>query len=88
MAAQIPTSSVVVPSVSAMPPAVQRYAETGEPPSTFRRDLVTVTNQIPRWVYGGFALLSGWMAYKAYKTYKAETEGESGESQDTSPPET
>ena len=65
-AVQLPANAVVVPAVSAMPPAVQRYALTGETPSTFRRDLVTVGNQIPRWGYATVALLAAWLAYRAY----------------------
>lgn len=73
MAAPIVSPDVVLaPSVSTLPLAVQRYAATGTPPSAIRRDLVTVSNQIPRWAYGGFALLAGWMATKAYREWKAK----------------
>jgi hypothetical protein len=65
-AAQLPSNAIVVPSVSAMPAAVQRYATTGQPPSAYWRDVTTVGNQIPRWGYVGVALVSAWMAYKAY----------------------
>ena len=65
MVPQLPSNAVVVPAVSAVPPAVQRYAASGTLPSTFRRDLVTVGNQIPRWGYFGLALAAAWMAARA-----------------------
>lgn len=64
--AQLPRSAVLVPAVSAMPPAVQRYAATGQPTSAYWRDVTTVGNQIPRWGYVGIAIVSAWMAYRAY----------------------
>jgi hypothetical protein len=66
----MPQAALTVPPVSAMPVAVQRYALTGEAPSPLRRDLVTAMNQLPRWYYGGLALVSGWLAYKAYVEWK------------------
>src|SRR5258705_8140565 len=45
------------PGAASLPLALKRYAETGQPPSPFLRDLGTVSNQIPRWGY--FALAVG-----------------------------
>jgi hypothetical protein len=67
MAAQLPSNAILVPSVSAMPPAVQRYALTGAVPSAYWRDVATVGNQIPRWGYAGIALVAAWLAYRAYE---------------------
>lgn len=63
-------SPSVVPPMSALPLSVQKYAATGVAPSPLRRDLVTVSNQVPRWAYAGVALGSAWMAYKAYGEWK------------------
>jgi hypothetical protein len=71
VAAQLPSNAILVPPVSAMPPAVQRYALTGAPTSAYWRDVTTVGNQIPRWGYIGLALVSAWMAYRAYKGTEA-----------------
>jgi hypothetical protein len=55
-----------VPGKSGLPHAVKLYAETGQQPSPFRRDLGTVSNQIPRWGYFALALGSAWFAYRAW----------------------
>lgn len=72
-AAQLPSNAIVVPAVSAMPQAMQRYALTGTVPSAFRRDLVTVGNQIPRWGYAGIALGCAWLAARAYAGSRPKT---------------
>lgn len=56
----------VAPVASGLPPAVRRYAETGQTPSPFRRDLGTVSNQIPRWGYFAIAVGSALLAYRAW----------------------
>lgn len=73
MTAQLPSTAVVAPADSAMPPAVRRYALTGVVPSAFRRDLVTATNQIPRWGYVALALVSAWLAARAYGEDRPKT---------------
>ena len=59
--------TISLPPVSALPPSVQRYAATGAPPSTFWRDLVTASNQIPRWGYLAIAGVAGWIALRAWQ---------------------
>jgi len=68
--------SFALPPVSALPPAVQRYAATGTPPSTFRRDLVTMSNQIPRVAYAAIAVGAAWLAWRAWKSSEAERKRE------------
>lgn len=74
MAAAAPPGGFALPAVSALPPAVQRYAATGTPPNPIRRDLVTVTNQIPRWAYAVIAVGSAWFAFRAWKQRARESE--------------
>jgi len=68
MAAAVPPGSFAVPPLNALPVSVQRYAATGKPPNTILRDLVTVSNQVPRWGYfalAAFATLRAWNAWKS-----------------------
>lgn len=59
-------TNFALPDVRALPRGLQRYATTGAAPSTVTRDLVTVSNQIPRWGWGAIALVSAWFAYRAW----------------------
>lgn len=68
MAQAILPGSFAVPAVSVLPPKLRRYAATGTPPSTVVRDLVTVSNQIPRWAYAVVALGAGWIAYRSWSS--------------------
>lgn len=77
MAAAAPPGSFALPSVSALPPAVQRYAATGKPPSAFRLDLITVSNQIPRVGYAAIALGAAWLAWRTWKSAEGERKRES-----------
>lgn len=77
MAPMMPPGSFALPPVSTLPPAVQRYAATGTPPSTFRRDLVTMSNQIPRWAYAAISAGAAWLAWRAWKTAEGERKRES-----------
>ena len=72
LGAAAPSSALVVPSASGLPPSIQRYAVSGQPPSPILRDLGTVSNQIPRWGYAALALGAGWLAYKAWKQAEQE----------------
>jgi hypothetical protein len=76
-------SSFALPPVIAMPPAVQRYVATGTPPSAFRRDLVTMSNQIPRVAYAAIALGAAWLAWRSWKS--AEGERKRGSKRDPAP---
>jgi hypothetical protein len=71
----MPSASPVMPATSSLPVPVQRYVLTGEDPNSLKRDVVTVTNQVPRWAYAGTAALAFWMAWKAYKEWKAKQRG-------------
>lgn len=72
MAPTLPVTAPAVPSPSLLPAAVQRYAAGGDTPSAIRRDLVTVSNQIPRWGYLAFAGVAAWMAYRSWKRKPTE----------------
>lgn len=56
-----------------LPASLDAYLKTGMPMSTVRRDLGSALAQVPRIVWGLFALGTGYITYKAYKTYKAES---------------
>ncbi len=72
MAPTLSVAAPVVPSPAILPPAVRRYAMGGEAPSALRRDLVTVSNQVPRWGYLTIAGVAAWMAYRSWKRKPTE----------------
>ena len=53
-----------------LPPALERYLQTGAPMSTLRRDLGAATAQIPRWGYGLLALAAFLLAGSAYRRWR------------------
>ena len=55
-----------------LPAQLDAYLKTGSPMSVVRRDLGSALGQVPRVLWGIFALGAGYMTYKAYKFYKSE----------------
>jgi len=55
-----------------LPGSLERYVVTGAPMSSLKRDLGAISAQIPRWVYGGSAVLAILLAAKAYKSWRDE----------------
>jgi len=53
-----------------LPPALERYLQTGAPMSTLRRDLGAATAQIPRWGYGILALVAFLLSGSAYRRWR------------------
>lgn len=53
-----------------LPPALERYLQTGAPMSTFRRDLGAATAQVPRWGYALLALGAFLIAGSAYRRWR------------------
>jgi hypothetical protein len=55
-----------------LPDDLQSYLKTGMPMGTMKRDLGSALAQVPRLVWGIFAMGAGYMTYKVYKLYKSE----------------
>jgi hypothetical protein len=53
-----------------LPPALERYLQTGAPMSTIRRDLGAATAQIPRWGFGVLAAVAFLLAGSAYRRWR------------------
>ncbi len=53
-----------------LPPALERYLQTGAPMSTLRRDFGAATAQVPRWGYGVLALVAFLLAGSAYRRWR------------------
>lgn len=69
-AAILPATAPALPAVSLLPLPVARYVATGEEPSPLRRDLVTASNQVPRWLYGVLGFYGLWSAVRSYREWK------------------
>lgn len=53
--------------VELLPPPVASYVQTGAPVGRTLRDVETVSNQVPRLVWGAAALGAAYMAYKRWR---------------------
>lgn len=65
------------PNITAAPVAFRRFVETGAPMSTWRRDLGSASNQVPRWawlVLGAGALALAYRGFKNAKSSKKKSE--------------
>ncbi len=61
-----------LPVPSTLPVPMQRYVQTGAAPGTWQRDLVTASNQVPRWAYIVLAATSAWYARKSYLAWRKQ----------------
>lgn len=52
--------------------SLERYLATGAPMPAWKRDLGAMSAQVPRYVYGGAALLALFLASRAYKRWRDE----------------
>ncbi len=77
----MPPTAVVVPASGGLPRSIQRFVATGQAPSPVVRDLVTVSNQIPRWGYVALAAAASWMAWRSWKASQPHGGAKSSESQ-------
>lgn len=53
-----------------LPEKFRRYVVSGEKMGTFRRDLGSALNQVPRWLYGVLAVGGFGLAYLSYRRWK------------------